>query len=92
MAEISVQLNETSSGWKANVTVSEGGANQFTVSVKKDYYQQITAGEYSPERLIQASFEFLLDREPKESILRQFDLPVISRYFPEYDRKIEEYL
>lgn len=92
MAEISVQLNETSSGWKAKVTVSEGSTSQFTVMVNKGYYQQITAGEYTPERLIQASFEFLLDRESKESILRQFDLPVISRYFPEYQRKIEEYL
>ena len=42
------------------------------------------AGSVSAERLIEASFEFLLEREPKESILRTFDLPVIERYFPEY--------
>ena len=34
------------------------------------------------------SFEFLLEREPKESILARFDLSVIARYFPEYDREI----
>ena len=28
---------------------------------------------------------FLLAREPKESILKTFDLSVIKRYFPEYD-------
>jgi hypothetical protein len=31
---------------------------------------------------------FLLKREPKESILRSFDLTVISRYFPEYEREM----
>jgi hypothetical protein len=40
------------------------------------------------ERLIHASFEFLLARESKESILRRFDLPVIERYFPEYGEEI----
>jgi hypothetical protein len=34
--------------------------------------------------LIRTSFEFLLEREPPESILRRFDVSVISRYFPEY--------
>ena len=41
-----------------------------------------------PEALIEASFHFLLAREPKESILGRFDLPVIERYFPEYPREI----
>jgi hypothetical protein len=36
------------------------------------------------ERLLTASFEFMLQREPKESILRRFDLPLIERYFPDY--------
>jgi hypothetical protein len=45
-------------------------------------------GEVEPERLIRASFEFLLEREPKESILARFELPVIERYFPEYPRVI----
>lgn len=46
----------------------------------------------SAEEVIGASFRFLLDREPKESILRQFDLTVISSYFPEYDHRIGDYL
>jgi hypothetical protein len=37
---------------------------------------------------VRRSFEFLLAREPKESILRSFDLPVIGRYFPEFVRVI----
>jgi hypothetical protein len=38
------------------------------------------------EELVRRSFEFLLKREPKDSILRRFDLSVIQQYFPEYDR------
>ena len=38
----------------------------------------------TPEGLLKASFVFLLEREPKEAILRRFELPVIERYFPEY--------
>jgi hypothetical protein len=45
-------------------------------------------GDVEPERLVRASFEFLLEREPKEAILRRFALPVIERYFPEYPREI----
>jgi hypothetical protein len=39
----------------------------------------------TPEELVRRSFEFLLQRESKESILREFELSVIQRYFPDYD-------
>lgn len=42
----------------------------------------------SPEALVEESFRFLLEREPKESILSSFELPVIERYFPEYPEQI----
>jgi hypothetical protein len=35
---------------------------------------------------------FLLDRKPKESVLSRFDLTVISRYFPEFERELPRYL
>jgi len=41
---------------------------------------------------VRRSFEFLLEREPKESILTRFDLSLISRYFPEYEREIKRRL
>jgi len=37
------------------------------------------------EQLVRDSFAFLLQREPKESILAEFDLSVITRYFPGFD-------
>jgi hypothetical protein len=58
----------------------------------------LTAGEaarfsdHPPPRIIRAAMDFLLDREPKESILPMFDIGVIRRYFPEFDRAFPDYL
>ena len=40
------------------------------------------------DRFVARCFDFLLAREPKESILRRFDISVISRYFSEFEREI----
>jgi hypothetical protein len=42
--------------------------------------------------MVEAAFQFLLDREPKESILVSFDVSVIARYFPEFERELPRYL
>ena len=44
------------------------------------------------EELLEESFRFLLEREPNTSILASFNLPVIGRYFPEYERDVRERL
>ncbi|SVC07305.1 uncharacterized protein METZ01_LOCUS260159 [marine metagenome] len=46
----------------------------------------------NPSDLVEGSFKFLLEREPKEMILRTFDLKIISHYFQEYERRIAEYV
>ena len=73
------------------VTVTEAGSSTtHEVTVSAADLNQHGAGE-SAEDLVAASFRFLLDREPKESILRRFDLSVIARYFPEYPARIADY-
>ena len=59
------------------------GATTHQVSVWPSDIERY-APEATPEALIEASFEFLLEREPKTAILRQFELPVIEQYFPDY--------
>jgi hypothetical protein len=56
------------------------------------YYQKLTNNRVSPEILVEKSFEFLLDRETNTSILSRFDLPIIERYFPEYEETIKTML
>jgi hypothetical protein len=59
------------------------------VTVTAPYYEKLTGKRVSPEVLVEKSFRFLLDRESNTSILGRFDLPVIGRYFPEYERVIK---
>ena len=74
------------------VTVDEGGTRtEHDVTASDVDVARYGAGAPSA-RVIEASFEFLLAREPKESILRRFDLAVIERYFPDYPQKIRELL
>ena len=72
------------------VRVTEGKSEtRHRVTLSTPDYDRIAGGKIGQLELVRRSFEFLLEREPKESILGQFDLTVISRYFPEYQREIE---
>jgi hypothetical protein len=85
LAEIKIlQTDETT----FQVTVSDKSMTTHKVKVLPDYALKLTAGKITTAQLIKKSFEFLLEREPNTSILRSFDLSVIARYFPEYERII----
>ena len=68
--------------------VTIDGTSQHTVRVPDDYLAELDLVDVDRSALVRASVEFLLEREPKESIMRTFDLPVIERYFPEYRGEI----
>lgn len=84
----------------AEINVAPAGLGEFLVTVRdrgSETTHVVTVddterAETSAEELVAASFRFLLDREPKESILSHFDLSVIERYFPEYREHIQDYL
>ena len=79
-------------GDRYSVTVDEGGSTTKHEVVATEEQVSEWGDGASGEDLVEASFWFLLDREPKESIMRSFDLAVILRYFPEYPERIAEYL
>jgi hypothetical protein len=71
------------------VRVVEGAsASTHRVTLKPEDFRRLAAGKTTAEDLVRRSFEFLLEREPKESILSSFDLAAIARYFPEYESEI----
>ena len=75
------------------VVVREGaGKTHHRVTMSREMCERFTAGKHTPEHCIEAAFRFLLDREPKESILARFDVSVISRYFPEFERELPGHL
>jgi hypothetical protein len=75
------------------VVIREGkGETRHQVTMAEATCHRLSAGKHTPERCLEAAFRFLLDREPKESILRRFDMSAISRYFPEFERELPRYL
>jgi hypothetical protein len=71
------------------VTVSEGASrSSHRVTLDASYFERVHRGDESPERFVERCFDFLLVREPKESILSSFDVSVIPRYFPDFEEEI----
>jgi hypothetical protein len=75
------------------VRVIEGKSEtSHRVTLRPNDYERIASGKTDRVEVVRRSFEFLLEREPKESILPQFDLTLIGRYFPAYEREIRRRL
>jgi hypothetical protein len=76
--------------WACVVTVDDGDGDptRHDVTVTTGDLANLAPDATEPTDLVRRSFEFLLEREPKGSILARFDLPLIGRYFAEYERTI----
>lgn len=84
-----MNISVSKSNGSFTVIVSQGGRKrEYSVTLDDEYHRKLcTPGETKID-LIRRSFEFLLEREPMESILSSFDLTVINRYFPEFESRI----
>ena len=90
MADIKVSLvSDDNDGYIYDVEVSEGGsATEHRVTLPLDHYETVTSGEIDPDELVKKSFEFLLDKEPKEAILGEFNVNEILEHFPDYEDEV----
>ena len=85
MAQVVVACRRVGSGWtlpgRAWPTATRRPSHAVTVATAD--LERLDPGATDPTDLVRRSFEFLLEREPKESILRTFDLhghrPATSR-------------
>ena len=75
---------------KFEITVKANQITKHIVFVTDEILFNLTKNKVSKEALLNFSFNFLLDREPNTSILTSFDLTVISKYFPEYTKKVSD--
>jgi hypothetical protein len=69
-----------------------GGESRHHVTMGTTTARQLGGDDHSPQQCVEAAFRFLLDREPKESIMGRFDVTVISQYFPEFEAELPAYL
>ena len=93
-AEIQIrQLEHRKDHWVFEVELIEGVSRTVhSVTLSDEFYQELTKGKCTPKQCVKSSFQFLLDREDKDSILSEFDLPVIGNYFPEFQKKFSSYI
>ncbi len=89
----------------ADITVNPVGPREFDVQVREDgresnhrvtvpesLIEELGLPENDLERAVRESFGFLLERESASSIMSEFSLDVIPRYFPEYREELPERL
>jgi hypothetical protein len=74
-----------------HVRVTDGaGSSEHDVTLSSFDYERLGKGYRSPEGFIRACFEFLLAREPMDSILPSFDVSQIKDHFPEFEQGIDK--
>ena len=91
MRTIEVRCVPTPDGWRCDVAADDGktaGTHAVTVAADDAERLAIAHDQTGVERLVYETFAFLLEREPRSSILRSFDLTVVGRYFPEFESEM----
>ena len=92
MAAPSVTCEVTDGGWRCSVIIGDDpGATEHQVLVDRGTLEDLAPGS-TPETLVTESIDFLLEREPREAIMRSFELPIIARYFGDYPDEIRRRL
>ncbi|HLB44206.1 MAG TPA: hypothetical protein VJK49_02375 [Candidatus Limnocylindrales bacterium] len=87
--EIEVHCQPASDGWSCRVRVGSGAhVTLYQVSVSRVELATYAPGAAEPSELVATSFAYLLEREPRESILRRFAISEIERCFPDYPAAI----
>ena len=72
------------------VSVTKNASTVHIVLLNDRFHQDVSNNKLTKTELITKSFEFLLKRESSHSILKKFNLEVISQYFPEYIDEIKK--
>ena len=90
----------------SGIKITPAGSHEFTVQVSgeggettehhvivpQSLLEDLGLQDADEEAVVRESFAFLLEREPNTSILPDFSLAIISRYFPEYGDELPERL
>jgi len=89
---ISVEPDPNRQGAFVATVRDRRGESRHRVTVGEKDAARFAALGAEPAAAVKAAMAFLVDREPKESILAAFDIDVIRRYFPEFDNAFPGYL
>ncbi len=80
---------ESDYGWECTVQINdESSTTEHLVTIPFTTYSKLTGEQYPVEQLVIKSFEFLLKKESKESILNEFTLDIIGDYFSDWEQEM----
>ncbi len=82
MAAVTLTVRKETEGWIADVRIVAASTTSHRVRVTRAEHERFGGGDVGD--LVRRSIEFLLAREENTSILREFSLSTIERYFPEF--------
>lgn len=88
-ADVSIRLAlEDTRAFRLTVVVGQtGDQTTHEVTLDRTLLARLAPDE-SAESFVRRCFDFLLQREDKESILQRFNVSDIARYFPAFDKTI----
>ncbi|OGN06481.1 MAG: hypothetical protein A3B86_03480 [Candidatus Yanofskybacteria bacterium RIFCSPHIGHO2_02_FULL_38_22b] len=87
------EVNQRENSWTFLVELGHGdNLVECYVEVNRDYWTQLTSRRVEPAGLIEATFKFLLEKTPKEMIMKKFNLNDIIRLYPQYENEIKRIL
>ncbi len=90
---ITVKRQNSTDPFIFDVTVEEGDSRtRHTVTMAEATYLKLTNRKVSADHCIELAFNYLLEREQKEAILSNFDITLISSYFPDFVTEFKSYL
>jgi len=90
---IEIDEFEAIGGYRFAVSIRDvAGMSRHDVTMSAETFAALRGNGCQPGDVIDAAFRFLLDRESKDSILTRFDVNVIGRYFPDFERALPGYL
>ncbi|RME32661.1 MAG: hypothetical protein D6786_09960 [Gammaproteobacteria bacterium] len=90
-----IEIQQLASGDPAifRVTIRDArGESRHRVSLNSQTLERLAPPGTPPECLVDAAFRYLLEREPRDSILPSFDIQAISLFFPAFERDIGHYI
>ncbi len=88
---MTISIKEISND-KFEVKVIKKSTTKHIVKLSDKTQKKLTNKNISKKKIVKLSFNFLLERESNTSILSLFDIEIISKYFPEYEKEIKKLL
>ena len=71
---------------KYKVTIHKGVVSTHIVAISDEIHSQFTENKISKEQFLKKTFLFLLQREANTEILEEFNIEIITKYFPEFSK------